>query len=487
MKQKSLKKNAALNLFRTTLGLLFPLVTFPYASRVLGPENVGKVSYASSIVQYFAIVAALGINAYGVREAARVRDDAQKLNQLVKELFVINLLSTLAAYALFFAALLLVPNFARYRTLLLVSCTVILFNTLGMEWVYNALEEYAYITVRSLAFQLVALVLLFVLVRKRGDYVRYAAVTVVSLGGSSILNFVHLRRKISFRGCGRLELKKHLRPVFILFATAVAVSLYTVLDTTMLGFISGDEQTGYYSVAIRLNRIVISVVTAIGTVLCPRLSSYADTDKQAFGSLVRDTANVYQLLCVPAVVGLLMLAEPVLLLFCGREYGAAVPVMKIITPVILFIAFGQFFSGQVFIPTRNDKYSLYPVVLASVLNVCMNAVLIPRHGAVGAAVATVVAEAVVCLVKLALSARVMDGIPALFSCLWQYVLSACAMAAALYLFGRLAGNGTLPLLVLSVCAGTAVYALCLFAMRNAYLLRIARAVTVRAKAVRHGK
>ena len=272
MAQKSLKKNAILNICKTTAGLLFPLVTFPYVSRVLGPENVGKVNYASSIVQYFAIFAALGTATYGMREAAKVRDDAQKLNQLVKEVFVINLLSTLASYALFFMAVFLVPNFAGYRILLLVSCTSILFTTLGMDWVYNALEEYAYITVRSLCFLFVSLVLLFVFVRNRNDYIQYAAVTVISSVGSNVLNFIHLRKKISFRGGSRMELKKHLKPVFILFATAVAISLYTILDTTMLGFISGDEETGYYSAAIKLNRIVISVITAVGFVLRPRLS-----------------------------------------------------------------------------------------------------------------------------------------------------------------------------------------------------------------------
>ena len=487
MAQKSLKKNAILNICKTAAGLLFPLVTFPYVSRVLGPENVGKVNYASSIVQYFAIFAALGTATYGMREAAKVRDDAQKLNQLVKEVFVINLLSTLASYALFFMAVFLVPNFAGYRILLLVSCTSILFTTLGMDWVYNALEEYAYITVRSLCFLFVSLVLLFVFVRNRNDYIQYAAVTVISSVGSNVLNFIHLRKKISFRGGSRMELKKHLKPVFILFATAVAISLYTILDTTMLGFISGDEETGYYSAAIKLNRIVISVITAVGFVLRPRLSNYAETDKSAFDSLVRDTANIYQLLCIPAVSALLFLSGPVILLFCGREYAAAVPVMRIITPVILFIAFGQFFSDQIFLPTRNDAFSFYPVLIAAVLNVCMNAVLIPRYGAMGAALATVISEAVVCFVKLVLCARVMKGVLSLFNRLWQYVLSSLVMVTALLLLRKFAGNGTASLLMLSVIAGAAVYALCLCAVRNEYALRIVRAMAVRTKGANYGK
>ena len=160
MKQKSLKLNAALNLTKTIIGLIFPLITFPYASRVLMPVSLGKVNFAQSIVSYFALIASLGITNYGIREASKVRDDKLKLSQFSKELLIINLISTAIAYILFFISIFVVPKFSEYRALLCVCSGSILFTTLGMDWLYTAIEDFMYITIRSIIFQFISLVLI---------------------------------------------------------------------------------------------------------------------------------------------------------------------------------------------------------------------------------------------------------------------------------------------------------------------------------------
>ena len=256
--QKSLKKNAVLNIIKTAMGLIFPLISFPYVSRVLAPEGIGRVNYVRSLVQYFALFA----------EAAKIRNDKNTFSLFVKEMFAINMISTLVSYLIFFAVIFLVPAFSDYVPLLLVSSASILFTTLGVEWAYSALEEYAYITLRSFLFQLLSLVLLFVFVRRHSDVLQYAAIGVVSSGGANLLNFMHLRKFVSWRTVGSLHFKKHLKPIFILFSTAVAISLYTILDTTMLGFFCGDEETGYYTAATRINSIIIGMITPAPVKLC---------------------------------------------------------------------------------------------------------------------------------------------------------------------------------------------------------------------------
>ena len=484
--QKSLKRNVILNVLKTVAGLAFPLITFPYVSNILGPENIGKVNYANSIMSSFLVIAMLGINAYGMREGAKVRDDAQKFNQLVKELFIINILAAFAAYIVFFAVLFFVQRLVAYRQLMLLMSISILFTVLGMEWVYNALEEYAYITVRSLLFQVASLALLFLLVRERGDYMAYAFVIVVSSVGSNILNFVHLRGKVSFKMCEPAKLKKHLRPILTLFAMTVAISLYTILDTMMLGFLRGDLQTGIYTAAVRLTRIIISLITSVGFVLRPRASHYVEKDTDAFRRLVTATSDIYQMLCIPAVMGLFILAEPIILLFCGNAFRDSVGVMRIISPIILFISFGQFFSDQIFIPLRKDAYSFYPVVLAAVINICMNAVLIPRFGAFGAAAATVAAEGTVCVMKLLLCRRVFAGVGGLFSHLWQYVLASAVMSGLLMMVFRSFTVMSVPVLIEAVCFGMAVYALVLFALRNECFMKILSAIASRLGGKKYG-
>ena len=196
MIKKSLKKNALLNIVRTTCGIIYPIITFPYASRILLPEGIGKVNFANSVISYFVLIAGLGIGTYGTREAAKIREDKIALSNLVKELFSINVISTLTAYLLLGISLFLVPKFQSYQTLLLISSITILFTTIGFDWVYSALEEYGYITLRTIIFQCISIVLLFLLVKTKEDYAAYLGIGVISSVGANVLNCIHLRKYI---------------------------------------------------------------------------------------------------------------------------------------------------------------------------------------------------------------------------------------------------------------------------------------------------
>ena len=295
--QLSLKKNAFLNTIKTLMSLVFPLITFPYASRILLPEGLGKVNFALSIISYFAIISSLGIENYGIREASKLRDDKIKFSQFCKEIFLINMISTVVAYILLFVAIAFVAKFQKYKILLYVTSATILFTTLGMNWLYSAMEDYLYITIRSIVFQILCLVLLFLLVKTKDDYVKYATISVISNVGSNILNFIHSRKYITIKTGLAFQIKKHIKPIFVLFAMAIAVKVYTVLDSTMLGFMKGDFEVGIYTAATKINKIVLSLVIAVTTVMLPRLSYYAkDEDKTKFVKLFIFFIYIYGLL-----------------------------------------------------------------------------------------------------------------------------------------------------------------------------------------------
>lgn len=474
MKQKSLKLNAMLNAVKTVMSLIFPLITFPYSSRVLGPEGTGKVGFASSIVTYFAIIAALGISTYGARELAKIRDDQQKTNKFVKEVFIINLISTIIAYILFFICIFTVPALKDYQSLLLITCANIVFATIGLDWVYTAMEDYLYITIRSIAFQILGVILLFVLVKNESDILQYASLGVITGTGSNVLNFIHVHKYLNLREKTTIELKKHLKPIFILFGTIVAVSLYTILDTTMLGFLVGDEEVGIYNAATRLNRMVVMLVASLGIVASPRMSNYIETNKEKYYELLKAICSFYLILCLPCAAGLCFLAEPIIKILCGEKFIASIPIMQIMTGVVIFIPFGAFFTDQIFTPMRKDKYSLIPVLIGAMVNIICNIIFIPRLKSIGAAIASVFAEFVVTMVKFILSKKLLKTKNNYFVIILQAVVGVTVMLFVLYFFNKYIVLNSIIQLVIDIILGAIVYYVMLLITKNTLAIEYTR-------------
>ena len=202
MKKKSLGVNALLNGLRSALNLIFPLITFPYVSRVLSVDGMGIYNFSNTYVNYFVLIAGLGVATYAVREGAKYRDDKEQISEFASQIFTINMFSTLIAYILLIGSLLIFSNLRNYVTCILVFSLQLFFTTIGTEWLYTIYEEYQYITVRSIAFKIISIVLLFLLVHSPNDYLWYAAITVFASVGSNILNYIHAKSfcKITIKG-----------------------------------------------------------------------------------------------------------------------------------------------------------------------------------------------------------------------------------------------------------------------------------------------
>ena len=263
-----------MNFLLTASSILFPLITFPYVSRVLGPTGTGNVTMGTSVVSYFTMVAMLGVPTYGVRVCARVRDDRIELSRTVQELMIMNIGMMLLAYIAFFITILCVPSFSVMKTLYFVSALAIVLNVIGVNWLYQALEQYSYITMMSLLFKVVALILMFTFVHQANDYIAYALITVIGGFGSSIFNFIRLRKLVDLRPVGNYDFKRHIRPMFTFFAMTVATTVYTNLDVVMLGLMRSNYDVGLYNAAVKIKTIMVSLVTSLGTGLHPRISYY---------------------------------------------------------------------------------------------------------------------------------------------------------------------------------------------------------------------
>lgn len=469
MEPKSLKKNAFYSVLKVFLSLVFPLITFPYASRILLPEGIGKINFANSIVSYFILMASLGIGSYATREAAKVREDKNAVTKLFKEIITINFICCLIAYILFFISLFAIPKFSEYRTLLLVCCIKILFSVIGFDWIFAAFEEFKYITIRSFFVQLLSLVYLFVFVHTKDDIVHYAVFGILTTVGSNILNFFFIGKYIDVKYHPKLEFKKHLKAIMIFFGMTVVTSVYTMLDTTMLGFLSNDIQVGFYTASTKLSHMILSMLTAITGVLLPRLTIYAqNNDSEGFSNLTVKSANILILLSVPMTFGLSFLAKPLITLLSGDQYLSAVPAMITLAPLLIIITFGSLVGGQILPSIGKEKFSFYSYVGGAVTNVSLNALCIPKLGALGAAIGTICAETVVTGIQLFFARKYIFK-KDFFITLLQTMLASAIMAALIIVIIHFIKNTVIEIL-LSFIAGVLIYSIILLLLKNKYFI-----------------
>lgn len=389
-----------MNFILTVSSILFPLITFPYVSRVLLVEGNGIVAFATSITTYFSMFASLGIPTYGIRACAKVRDDKNKLSKVAQELLIINVITTLIVIIAFVLSIFLVPKFNLQKELFFINGITLVLNTLGVSWLYSALEKYKYITIRSLIFKIISIFLMFLFVKDTGDYVIYGAILVFASAGSNILNFINLRKIISFKKTEKYDFNKHIKPILIFFGTSAAISVYTNLDVAMLGFIKNDVEVGYYNVGIKVKTVFISLVTSLGTVLLPRLSYYIENKKiQEFKNMIVKAVNFVLVISMPIVLYFIIFAKQSVLLLSGPAYMGSVIPMQFLMPTVLLIGLSNITGIQVLVPLNKEKELLISIIFGAVIDFVLNLYFINLWGASGAAASTLIAEFVVLLVQ----------------------------------------------------------------------------------------
>ena len=435
-REKSLFQNYLFNLIKTLNSILFPIVTFTYSAHILGVDGVGKINFSKSVISYFIMIAMLGMNYYGTREVAKRRDDREKLSRFCVEMLIVNGCTTLLAYALLVIVMISIPLLWEYRVLLVICSLAIVLQGMGMEWLYQGLEEYRYIAIRSVLFQIIALVAMFIFVRDESDVILYTAITVMASSGSYILNFINARKYIHFNKNIHYEIRKHMKPLFWLFAMSVSIELYTVLDSTMLGFIKGDTAVGLYTAAIKVERMINTLIFSIGVVLLPRLSFYIGQGEMSKTTeLVKSAYNYIFMVSVPAVVGLFILSDDIIILFSGSKFTMASQTMRIMTPIVILIPFSVMTNQQTLIPLGKEKLILISTCVGAITNFTLNSLLIPRYAQNGAAVGTVLAEASVAFVCMINLKRYFD-IKVIFRTIWQYFIAALPIPLIVVLVSR---------------------------------------------------
>lgn len=400
MKIKSVKFNFLMNLILTVSNVLFPLITFPYVARVLQPINNGKIAFCTSVISYFSIVALIGIPNYGIREVAKVRDDRDKLTKLVYELLLISLVMTIISITVLVISIFIIPKFYQEKELFFINAIGILLNTIGVNWLYSGLEQYQYITIRSIIFKVISIIAMFLFVKEPSDYILYGTITVLASGGSNIFNFFNMRKFINFRVKEKLEIKKHMKPILIFFATVLATSIYVNLDTVMIGFINGNVEVGLYSTSLKIRSLVLSVITALGTVLMPRLSYYIkNNQKELFKETIVKCINFVSLISISICIFIVIYAKECILFIAGNDYLLAVSSLRIVIFTIIFVGFSNITGIQILTPLGLERKLFISIVYGAIIDFILNMFFIPLYKSNGAALATLIAEIIVLAVQ----------------------------------------------------------------------------------------
>lgn len=400
MKNTSIKVNFIMNSILTMSSFVFPLITFPYVSRILLATGTGKVSFAASLITYFNMFAQLGIPIYGIRACAKVRDDKQELTKVAQELLIINLVMSLLAYIVLAFFLIQIKRLYDNRTLYILMSMTIFLSAIGMEWLYKALEQYTYITVRSIIFKFIALIAMFLLVNSENDYVIYGVITIFAASASNVLNFVNAHKYISLKPISNYNLKRHFKPILVFFAMSCATTVYTNLDTLMIGFIKKDVDVGYYNAAVKVKTILVSIVTALGSVLLPRSSYYVEKKMMdEFWGIAKKSILFVFLVAPPTVIYFIFFAKETILFLSGFDFVNSIVPMQIILVTVIFIGLSNILGMQILIPLGMEKAVLYSEIAGAVIDFTINLILIPKFASAGAAIGTVFAEVSVVIMQ----------------------------------------------------------------------------------------
>lgn len=462
-------RNYLYNLILTLSNILFPLVSFPYVSRILGPELIGRVQFTVSLAQYFALFAALGIPVYGIREIAKYRDDKRELSLVYSELVLVFACTTALVSFIYFAAINSIPFFSDDAELYLYGGLIIAIGFTYSDWFYSGVEDFKNIALRSLGIKAAALLGLFLFVNDRGDYLSYLLITVFSISGHHLAGMAGLRNKVQFT-VHNLNLRRHLKPLLYIFSTTVAASMYTVLDIVLLGFLSDDKAVGYYTAAVKLTKIAIPVVTSLGVILIPRITKeLADRNKDEVKALLDRAFDFLMLISVPAAFGLALLAPEFMVFFSGREFSDAALSMQILSLLPLVIGVGHFLAFLILVPAGYNREMFLSVLGGMIIGLVSNFVLIPMYADRGAAFANLITEIAVTVFYFYFVRRRFDyG--------FKWALGAKALFASLLFFPVVAllRSSDLPLVVtLAVSVllcGTGYFAVQTFIFKNVLIL-----------------
>lgn len=386
----SLAQNAIWNMIRVGSNVVFPLITFPYTARVLGPAVRGEYDYVYAIVAYFILFANLGFPVYGIREISKRRDSRKELSDTVSAIFTANVISVAIAIIIFVVLLFFISD--NERLLFIIVGISILMSCIQFDWFYQGIEDFKYITIRSIIIKTLSIIALFLFVTTKEDLIAFAIISVVGEFGNNIFNLFRIKKyaDLKFSICNSLM---HVKGASALFWGTVAISLYTQLNTVMLGVLDTKESVGYFTAGNKMVQLVLSLITAMLATIIPRISYQFGTGRKEEGQRLQYIVLKLTLYIIyPLIISLVFLSGDIVIVLAGNQFMASIPVLIVLSLLVAFIPISNFLGLQVLFPVNKEKYGTYAVVSGAFANILLNYVLVVNFSFIGIAIAVAIAE-----------------------------------------------------------------------------------------------
>lgn len=457
-----IRENYIFNVLNQVLSLVVPFISAPYLSRVLGADGIGSYSYHESIVAYFVLIAAFGLSLYGQREISYCQNDRAIRSKVFWETFLIGFFSGLVAIILYLVFLLNGRSDAMFLVLSLnlIACP------LDISWFFTGMENFKLVSIRSLLFKVINVAFIFLVVKDKTDLVVYAA----GISGLSLLNGISLwfslPKYVSFVQLKDLHPCRRIPAVFSLFVPTIAIQVYTVLDKTMIGMITKDSfQNGYYEQAVRMTRMVLSLITALGYVMMSRIGAFFSSKKDAeLKQTIYESYRFVWFLAIPLSFGLSSISSNFIPWFYGPGFEGTIPLLRILSFLIIAIGVSNVTGIQYMIPVGKQRQYTASVITGACTNLILNAFLIPSYKALGASIASLIAEISVTATQLFLIRKDLS-VGRILRSSWKYLVSGSVMFFVVSLEGKLF-DATIKHTIAMIVSGCVVYFFMLFVVRD---------------------
>lgn len=466
-KKKSVKINYFYNLIYNLLTLLLPLLTTPYLSRVLGVENIGIYGFTNSIVTYFVLFGCLGTTLYGQREIAYVQDDKEKQSKVFYEIFFVKLISMFISILLYGFSFCLDGTLNLYYQILLIYLVA---NVFDISWYLQGIEEFDKTVIRNLIVKVLSIILIFVLVKKPDDLWIYFTIFAGSELLGNITMWIYVPKYLNKPNFKKLNLKNHLKPILMLFIPQIAIKVYTVLDKTMIGVISGNmNDVGFYEQGQNIVRALIVIITAYGTVMASRIAyTYKNSDKKETIQYLKSSFRFSWLLGIPLMLGTIAVADKLVPWFFGDGYDPVSNIIKFTSPLIIAIGLNNVLGMQYLVPIGRQKDFTTAVVIGALSNFVLNNILIRLFGTIGAVIASVLAETIILIYELYVTRKEFNWLM-IFNGVFKYLIAGIIMFIVIYNIELHLGVSLLNTFIVFII-GVITYFIMLLLLRDSYIL-----------------
>lgn len=404
---RSVRTNYLYNLIYQITAILLPLITMPYVSRVLGPQGVGTNSLTNANTQYFMLLGTLGITMYATKKIATVRENRRKLRQTFWEIFSIQFIGCMISYIIFVLVLGIRSSLGLYYML---QGFFILSSAIDISWYFVGIEDFKNASIRSFLVKIISVFLIFIFVKDSNDLWQYILINSLTMFIGQFVMWIYVDKStFSFKSLDKLKLRRHITPILVLFIPQVATQIYTVLDKTMLGVFSPTVEVGYYDQSQKIVRILLTILTSLGTVMMPRIASLISKNQHDIvKNTLKKSFTIISFLAIPIAFGIMGVSNRFIPMFFGYEYLSVIPLLKISSILVIIIGVGNVFGTQYMIAVGKNKEYTISVCVGAVVNFILNLILIPKFSALGAVIATVSAELSIALIQLWYSREIVD-------------------------------------------------------------------------------